>query len=203
MGKIIVISQSKGGSCKTTTAVNLGGALNEIGYNTIVIDIDTSKPDALLWSRESDSINFVKTIDVNDMLDETLKLKEQYDYVIFDTPPNYLEAGLKAIMLADFVILPASPSFFDQANLKKAIDVVKMSCKPYKLLASKFRKNTTLSMQIYEDMLSQDMCFETIITNRVALEECGYRGMWIGDYAEKSDSHIQFINLAKEVIGII
>jgi chromosome partitioning protein len=202
MGKIIAISQSKGGSCKTTTAVNFTGCLIEKGFNAIVIDIDISKPDALLWSRNSETINFVKTIDIDNMLDEVNDLRNQYDFVIFDTPPNYMEAGLKAIMLSDFVILPASPSYFDQANLKKAIDVVKMAGKPYKVLASKFKTNTSLAQQTYKDLSSKGICFKTVITNRTVVEECAYEGKWIGEYANNSDSHKQFRQLADEFVEI-
>ena len=58
--KIIAISQSKGGSCKTTTAINLGGALIEKGFKTVVIDLDLQKPDALNWAAKSTTIDFVK-----------------------------------------------------------------------------------------------------------------------------------------------
>lgn len=203
MGKVVAISQSKGGSCKTTTAVNLTGSLVEKGINAVVIDIDSSKPDALLWSRNSKTIDFVKTINIDNMLDEVQNLRNQYDYIIFDTPPNYMEAGLKAIMMSDFVILPTSPSFFDQANLKKAIDVVKMSGKPYKILASKFKTNTSLAKQVYSSLLSDGKCFKTIITNRSVIEECGYEGKWIGEYSPNSDSHKQFKSLAKEFLDYI
>ena len=202
MGKVIAISQGKGGSCKTTTAVNFAGSLIEKGFNAIVVDIDSSKPDALLWSRNSTTINFVISIDIDNILDEVNNLRGKYDFIIFDTPPNYMEAGLKAIMLADFVILPASPSFFDQANLKKATDVVKMAGKPYKVLASKFKLNTILAQQTYEGLLSKGECFKTVITNRTIIEECAYDGKWIGEYARNSDSHKQFSSLADEFIQL-
>ena len=117
--KIIAISQSKGGSCKTTTAINLGGALIEKGFKTIVVDLDLQKPDALNWAHKSNMIDFVQKIDTSNMFEEILSLKQEYDFIIFDCPPNYLEEGMKAIMCSDFIILPASPSFNDQSNLKK------------------------------------------------------------------------------------
>lgn len=198
--KIIAISQSKGGSCKTTTAINLGGALIEIGFKTIVVDLDLQKPDAYNWAKKSNKIDFVKKIDVNNMFEEIISLKKNYDFIIFDCPPNYIEEGMKAIMCSDFVILPASPSFNDQTNLKKIIDTVKIAQKPYGVLVSRLKKNTTIGNSVYQDILTKENGFKTFITNRTAMEESGYAGEWIGTYDKNSDSHKQFLLLANELI---
>tara|TARA_R110002167_G_scaffold363756_1_gene584620 strand:+ start:784 stop:1422 length:639 start_codon:yes stop_codon:yes gene_type:complete len=202
-GIVVAVSQAKGGACKTTTAINLVGSLNEIGYKSIVVDIDINKPDASVWASVSSSIDFVTKIKIDDILDETLRMKEEYDYIVFDCPPNYLEAGLKGIMLSDFVILPASPAFQDQSNLKKAIDSVKIAGKPYKILASRIKKNTTLGNSAYQDIQDTGHGFETCITNRTVMEECGYSGEWIGTYDKNGDNHKQFIELAKEVVAFV
>jgi cellulose biosynthesis protein BcsQ len=106
-------------------------------------------------------------------------------------------------MLSSFVILPASPSFFDQTNLKKAIDAVKIAGKDYRILPSRVKKNTTLASSALDDINNTGKGFNTFITNRTAMEECGYAGMWIGDYEKNGDNHKQFQSLANEVIDIV
>ena len=59
MGFVIAVSQSKGGSSKTTTAVNLCGALIEKGYKAVVADMDKDKPDAINWARQGLGLDFV------------------------------------------------------------------------------------------------------------------------------------------------
>lgn len=44
MGKVIVITSGKGGVGKTTTAVNLGAALNAMGEDVLVVDANLSTP---------------------------------------------------------------------------------------------------------------------------------------------------------------
>ena len=198
--KIIAISQSKGGSCKTTTAINLGGALIEKGFKTVVIDLDLQKPDALNWAAKSTTIDFVKKIDVNNMFDEVLTLRNEYDFIVFDCPPNYIEEGMKAIMCSDFVILPASPSFNDQSNLKKIIDTIKIANKPYGVLVSRLKKNTSIGSSVYNDIREKENGFKTYITNRTAMEEAGYAGEWIGTYDKGNDNHKQFLSLVDELL---
>jgi len=44
MSKIIVITSGKGGVGKTTTAINLGAAINHFGYDVLVVDGNLSTP---------------------------------------------------------------------------------------------------------------------------------------------------------------
>src|SRR3989339_535139 len=44
MSKIITITSGKGGVGKTTTAINLGAALNSFGKNVIIVDANLTTP---------------------------------------------------------------------------------------------------------------------------------------------------------------
>jgi chromosome partitioning protein len=201
MAIVIAVSQGKGGASKTTTSVNLAGALNEIGFSTFVFDWDVSKPDAVKWKGNGEYINWIELIDKNNPINDIEEAKIKYDFVIFDTPPNYEQNAFKAIMASDFVIIPTSINFLDQENAKDAISVPMLAKKPFKILMSKVKKGTKEGKEIQVHVGKQDISFNAIITDRNVIAQCPRSSQWIGQFAKGSDSHEQFLKLAKEVVS--
>ncbi len=197
---VIAVSQGKGGAAKTTTSVNLAGALMEKGYKIILFDWDLGKPDAIKWKGEGNYINWIKLIDKNDPVKDIEDAKLKFDFIIFDTPPNYEQNAFKAIMASDFVIIPTSVNYLDQENAKEAISVPMLAKKPFKILMSKVKKGTKEGKEIQGHVGKQDISFNSIITDRNVIAQCPRSGKWIGEFAKGSDSHKQFLMLADEVI---
>lgn len=202
MALIISVSQSKGGSTKTTTAVNLCGALLEKGYRAIVADMDKDKPDAINWAHQSKGLGFVIELFDEKPMDKLEELKQQYDVIILDTPPNYMPAAFKAIILSDFVLLPCSPSFLDQNNLADAVSIPKMAKKPFRILGTKVIKRQKLSEQLVKELKQSELALHTFITSKTVVLEAPFKGQWIGSYQPGSDSHKEFLALADEILDL-
>lgn len=202
MGFVIAISQSKGGSTKTTTAVNICGALIEKGYKAIVADMDKDKPDAINWARQGEHIDFVIELFEEKPMDTLDQLKRENDFVILDTPPNYMPAAFKAIMLSDFIILPCSPSFLDQNNLTDAISIPRMAQKPFKILGCKVSKRQKLSDKLLIELKNSGLAFQTSISSRTHILECPFEGKWLGQYKPGCDNHKEFLALADELVQL-
>tara|TARA_R110002126_G_scaffold222359_1_gene367533 strand:- start:7727 stop:8389 length:663 start_codon:yes stop_codon:yes gene_type:complete len=198
---VIAVSQGKGGAAKTTTAVNLTGALNELGFHAFLFDWDSEKPDAVKWMKQGNSIDWIKLIDKDDPVSDIEMAKKKYDVIIYDTPPNYDPNAFKAIMSADFVIIPTSMNYLDQENAKEAISVPILAKKPFKILMSKVKKGTKEGKDIQTQVIAQEISFNEIITERNVVAKCPSVGKWVGQYDKGSDSHNQFINFAKEVVS--
>ncbi len=200
---VITVLQQKGGGTKTTTSVNLTMALNALGYNAILCDMDKDKPDAVRWSELGDGglSEYVIPLFKDNPRGVVDELKEQYDFIILDTPPNLDGAALKAALLSDLIIIPCSPSTLDQLALLQAAECAMFAQKPFKLLASKVKKNTISSKQLLADLKEAGDCFETMITNSVCVEGAPGAGEWVGSYKPDSESHKQYLELAREVVG--
>lgn len=200
-GIVISISQSKGGASKTTTSINLAGALIELGANTVVYDWDVAKPDATkVWRDAGNFIDWIKEIDTEDPVSEINKAKEKYSVIIFDTPPNYEQNAFKAILASDYVLIPTSANFLEQENTKKAVSLPMLANKPFKLIMNRIKKGTKDGRQVFSNVADQDICLKSVITERAVVAKSSEFGKWVGDYAKNSDSHKQYLQLAKEVL---
>lgn len=197
---VIAISQGKGGASKTTTSVNLAGALIEKGFRTALFDWDLGKPDAIKWKGDGKHLKWISTIHKENFIQDIEDAKRINDFIIFDTPPNYEPNAFKAILASDFVIIPTSLNFLDQENAKEAISVPLLAKKPFKILISRVKKGTKEGREIQEHVGKRDISFLTFITERNVIAQCPSVGQWVGQFGKDSDSHKQFLMLANEVI---
>lgn len=200
--KAIALLQQKGGSGKTTTAVNMAGGLKELGYTVVIADMDKDKPDAWSWAiKNQASADLAQQVDEKQAREQLTTLKEQYDFVIIDTPPNFQTAALKAALLADLVVIPAAPSGMDLSGLLEAKDLALTAGRPYRLLANRVSKNTSMSRSLLSVLAEDGSAFEAAIPQSVRFVEAEAEGLYIGDYAPESDPHIETRKLAKEILA--
>ncbi|WP_131795964.1 ParA family protein [Fluoribacter gormanii] len=202
-GLVIAIIQKKGGATKTSTAINLMMALNELGYSSIACDMDKEKPDAIMWADMGSELTelVVPLFDGNPKPKVEI-LKKQYDVIVLDTPPNFEGSALKAAYLADVCIIPSSPSALDTNALISAAECALLVGKPYRFLASRIVKNTMMTKDLLNNLKETGESFETKITNSVNMTSAISKGTWVGSYMPGCDNHHQFLSLAKEVISL-
>ncbi|HVL92626.1 MAG TPA: AAA family ATPase, partial [Acidimicrobiales bacterium] len=126
--RILAIANQKGGVGKTTTAVNLGAALAELGYRVLVVDLDPQG-------------NATTGLGINPRsLDASV-----YDVLMHDTP---IEDTIEPTSLRNLFVCPATidlagaeielvPAFSRELKLRRALepvrddfDFVLMDCPP-------------------------------------------------------------------------
>jgi ATPases involved in chromosome partitioning len=199
---IISLLQKKGGAAKTTTAINLLGALRERGINTVLCDMDKEKPDAIFWADNgTELIDYVIPLVAENPKPIISDLYKRFDFIIIDTPPNFESSALKAAMLCDLAIIPCAASLIERKALEDAASCAILAGKPYKFLASRITKNTKATRELLEQLNSTGTCFETFVTNSVFMTECQSKGMWVGSYAPNSSNHEQYKQLALELLN--
>jgi chromosome partitioning protein len=200
--KAIALLQQKGGSGKTTTAVNMAGGLKELGYTVVIADMDKDKPDAWSWAIKSQAMaDIAQQVDEKQAREQVSSLKDSYDFVIIDTPPNFQTAALKAALLADLVVIPAAPSGMDLSGLLEAKDLALTAGRPYRLLANRINKNTSMSRSLLSVLEEDGNAFSASIPQSVKFVEAESEGLYIGEYAPESEPHIQTRRLAKEILA--
>ncbi|WP_349432778.1 AAA family ATPase (plasmid) [Methylomarinum sp. Ch1-1] len=118
---IFLIGGQKGGTGKTTVAINLVAQLVNMGKKAILIDADRQSS-ATHWAdyREEDSTLMpIRCIQKFDNIKGTaIEMSELYDYVIIDTAGRDSREMRTGMFAADAVILPFRATQFDLLTLE-------------------------------------------------------------------------------------
>jgi chromosome partitioning protein len=113
----VAVLQQKGGSGKTTLAINLAAAAHLEGRHALVVDMDR-QGSAFDWSAARkdgsplDGLAVVRS-DRAIALARFKEISRGYDYVFLDGPPRLGDITQSAAVVADVALLPIQPGPFD------------------------------------------------------------------------------------------
>lgn len=149
MSRRIALINQKGGSGKTTTAVNLAAALSDQGHDTLVVDcnpqaaatwwlgggeegtlLDVLNGDGATLSRGSIDLlpacNELARAEIThpDHLDAWLSDRGGYNFIFFDCPPHLGDLSILALMVANEAIIPTRPEAPDLQGVSLVVDAI-------------------------------------------------------------------------------
>lgn len=127
MKKLAIISQ-KGGSGKTTLAVNLAVAATRTGRQAILIDLDP-QASAAAFSDTRDAEQPVIVSAQAARLEPVLQTAEDHraGLAVMDTPPHSEDISLTTLRVADFVLIPCRPAVLDLRAIKSSIEIARLA----------------------------------------------------------------------------
>lgn len=151
-GKVITIAQQKGGSGKTTLAVNLAAEFVRRGMTVALLDTD---PQGSLgrWfltrrARLGEAGLDFSTSSAWGVSYECEKLKKTADVVIVDTPPK-VDADLRpALREADLVLIPVASSHVDLWATDGVLDLAGRERKAAWIVLNRTRAGTRLGDEV-------------------------------------------------------
>lgn len=122
---IISILNQKGGTGKTTLAVNIAREYTKRLFKTLLVDSD-SQGSALRWHEESggDLIDLT-CLPVTTLDKDVAKFKDRYERIIIDGIPRVSPLTICAIKAADVVLIPVQPSPYDIWATEDLVGLVK------------------------------------------------------------------------------
>ena len=136
-------------------------------------------------------------------------LESVYDYIIIDCPPSIGHLCFNALRAANEVIIPIDMSLFSLRGVAKLTEIIMMlkdKCNhtvKSKALITMYDARTRYSRVVLEKVQSKfgSNVFETVIRYNIRLRETVDYGLPVGDYDKHAIGHIDYENLADEVIS--
>ena len=206
---IIACAGQKGGSGKSTVAINVSAELVEQGLSVLLVDADP-QGSARTWGdvAAEQGHKGPTVISMGAGLhkpDQLPQLSQAFDWTIIDCPPRHGDIQRAALMVSDLAVLPSGPSAPDVWALGESVDLVK-SAQTFRsglvarILLTRIQSRTALGREARDalnkigiDLLDASLGF------RVGYQEAPATGQGITKYQPGSEAAGEIRALVEEI----
>ena len=248
MVRVLALANQKGGVAKTTSTLNLGVALVELGHRVLGVDMDPQGNLTMSQGLNPDDIHpsmfnvLVQGVDIRDVVyrreidlaassidlagadmalssvigrervlsKALMMVRDEYDFILIDTPPSLGLLTINSLTAADGVIVPVQCEYLSLrglAQLERTLELVRENLNPEVhiagILPTMFDSRTihgNEAIDILRDSFG-DLVFQTVIKKTIKFAEAPVRGASVIAYAPQSDAAEAYRALAREVLN--
>lgn len=123
---IIAITATKGGSGKTTVAVNLAVGFTKKGFDVCIVDADEGQISCKHWAEcRDDEREHITVVQVpqKKFIKGVQELNKRYDLVIIDGRPTQSDISDRITMVSDIIIVPVKYGLYELRAFENYLDI--------------------------------------------------------------------------------
>lgn len=204
MGHVITVAQQKGGSGKTTLAVNLAVEFLKRGQRVAILDTDPQGSLGRWFLARRDGVGVdemeFSTASAWGVSYECEKLRKTNDIVIVDTPPK-VDADLRpALREADLVLIPVASSHVDLWAVDGVLDLIAREGRAALVVLNRWKAGTRLADEVAQAAGDKAKVAVARLGNRVVYAETLGVGLAAME-AARSPARAEVAALADEVLA--
>jgi len=207
-GKVIAVAQQKGGSGKTTIAVNLAVACARQGKTVALLDTDPQGSLGRWFMARRERLGepgmAFSTSSAWGVSYECEKLRREADIVLVDTPPK-VDADLRpALREADLVLIPVATSHVDLWATEGVLDLARRERKRAVVILNRVKPGTRLAAEVATaaEALEADLA-GAALANRVTYAETLGMGLGAQEAARRGPAAAEVDRLLAEIADLL
>ncbi len=136
-------------------------------------------------------------------------VRQLYDFIIIDCPPNLGSLTLNGLVAADAVLIPVVPEYYALKSLGKFLNTLKNISSKYNrnlkiagILITMFDKRIKKQKEIVEYLKTtfKDLVFKTVVPRNSKVAEAPSHGKPVLLHAIHSEGAVRYLKLAEEII---
>ncbi|WP_108261938.1 ParA family partition ATPase [Mangrovicoccus ximenensis] len=208
-GFTITVAQQKGGSGKTTLAVNLAVEFWKRGHTVAVLDTDPQGSLGRWYMARREAMNGeagleFATASAWGVSYELEKLLKHNEIVVVDTPPK-VDSDLRPAMRAsDLVVVPVAVSQVDVWATESVLEMAQRERRKTLLVLNRAAPRAKLTADISSRIQELDSpAAETMLNNRVIYAEVLGEGQGVVEKAAKGPAAVEIRTLCNEIADVL
>lgn len=136
-------------------------------------------------------------------------LKEDYDYILMDSPPSLGLITINVLVSADSILIPIQCEYYALEGVSQLINTYKLIRKNlnpdlriHGVLLTMYDKRNNLNHQVVTEIQKyfREKVFNTVIPRNIRLAEAPSYGIPIIYFDKESKGSLSYLNLAKEML---